>query len=287
MGLFALTNIPGARILRFPLTEELNVEVSAAFSAQYQAFISGIVDLVPFDGRYRPEEGELLVIENFEDLDGLAGAVANPISVDQFNPAVHPLEMVKALFSGSDDGSSKILIQLFERRRLFATKALAMYFSGNTFARLHDSGLTLDTKLLAVLEGKRLQFQSFHFLGRVFEVGEYFNEATEEEVKSFASHASFQIADASLFSAAASSLVRKKIALILQSGILDKFTATQLAAAAQTFKVNLKTTEDGNKIVLPQGGAELRSLLRFLDEDYYESPLTQTHFISNSKRVAD
>ena len=38
---------------------------------------------------------------------------------------------------------------------------------------------------------------------------------------------------------------------------------------------------------LPTNSTELRRLLRFLDEDYYESPLTQTHFVSNSKRVAD
>ena len=41
------------------------------------------------------------------------------------------------------------------------------------------------------------------------------------------------------------------------------------------------------KIVLPESPSELRKLLRFLDEDYYESPLTQTQYVSNSKRIAD
>lgn len=287
MALFALTSIPGARILRFPLTQELNLELENAFSEQLNAFMAGIAELIEFDGRYRPEEGELLVINGFEDVDGLAGAVANPMSVDQFDPNVHSLEMVKALFTGhTQDGVQRILIQLFERRRLFATKSLAIFYTGNTFHRLNDAGLTLDTKLLAVLEGNQLKFQSFHFLARVFDVSEYFNEATAEEVNTFASHPALEVDDAAGFTAAANSMVRKKIALILQSGVLDKFTPAQIIAAAQTFKVNVETTDDG-RIKLPQGGAELRRLLRFLDEDYYESPLTQTRFVSNSKRVAD
>jgi hypothetical protein len=39
--------------------------------------------------------------------------------------------------------------------------------------------------------------------------------------------------------------------------------------------------------LLPTNRTELLRLLRFLDEDYYESALSQTRFLSNSKRVAD
>lgn len=287
MALFALTSMPGARILRFPLTNDLSTEVEAALAEQLTAFLAGIEEFIPFDGRYRPEEGELLVIENFADIDGLAGAVANPMGVDQFDPAIHSLEHIKALFSGhTENGVHRILIQLFERRRVFAAKGVAMFFSNNTFQRLNESGLTLDTKLLAILEGNQLKFQSFHFVGRVFDVSEYFNEATAEEVGTFAAHASFKVEDAAAFTENASNLVRKKIALILQSGVLQKFTPAQIIAAAATFKVVIEESDDG-RIALPQGGVELRRLLRFLDEDYYESPLTQTHFLSNSKRVAD
>ncbi len=43
----------------------------------------------------------------------------------------------------------------------------------------------------------------------------------------------------------------------------------------------------GNRIVIPSNKTELRRLLRFLDEDYYESALSQMRYVSNSKRVAD
>ena len=179
-----------------------------------------------------------------------------------------------------------MLIQLFEQRRLIATKTVAIFFSGNTFERMGETGLTLDTKLLAVLDGKDLKFQSFHFLRRVFEVDDYFKEATAAEVKLFAVHPMLVTADAAAFEAAASSTVRRKIALILQSGVLDKHPVATIVATAKPFKVNIQITPEG-KIVLPASASELRKLLRFLDEDYYESPLTQTQYVSNSKRVAD
>ncbi len=287
MNLFALTSNPAARIVRFPLTNDLQGEISTVFDDQSKSFLNGIIETVEFDGRYRPEEGELLTIKNFPDVDGLANAVKNPITVELFDPKVHALNSVKALFTGHGaNGTERVLIQLFESRRLIATKGIALFFSGDTFQRMSDAGLTLDTKLLAILENGDLKFQSFHFLRRVFDLSENFNEATAEEVKAFANHPKLSAEDAQAFVAGASAPVRRKITLILQSGVLDNFTAEQIVASAQTFKIDLKTAQDG-RIVLPTNGIELRRLLRFLDEDYYESPLSQTHFVSNSKRVAD
>jgi hypothetical protein len=288
MGLFALTNIPGARVVRIPLSQQLSGEIDAVFQAQFAAFMNGIGETIPFDGRYKPDPGELLAIENYQDVDNMAGAVANPLGVDQFDPATHPLQSIRALFSGlpMDGGGFRILIQLFESRRLVATKGVTLFFTGNTFQKMTDAGLALDTKLLAVLEGATLKFQSFHFLSRALDVGEHYNEATNEDMAAFAGHEKLQVDNMQMFLANASSQVRRKIALIKQSGVLDNYTTEQIVATAQTFNVGVQTSAEG-KIVLPTNPTQLKRLLRFLDEDYYESPLSQTRFLSNSKRVAD
>lgn len=287
MNLFALTSVPGDRIIRFPMSQDLQEEVRSVFARQLEAFLSGIEEEVPFDGRYVPEQDQLLVINEFVDVDGMLDAVANPLAIEQFNPQTHSLEHVKALFTGvQENGHLRVLIQQFENRRLIATKGLAIFFSGNTFQKMNDAGLTLDSKLLAVLDGTTIKFQSFHFLRRIFDLSDYFNEATSDEVTSFATHDKLFVNDVNAFVENASPLVRKKIAFIRQSGVLDNFTSEQIVAAAQTFNLAFETTEDG-RIVLPNNKTDLRRLLRFLDEDYYESPLSQTHFVTNSKRVAD
>ena len=62
--------------------------------------------------------------------------------------------------------------------------------------------------------------------------------------------------------------------------------ASPLVANVKTFKVDFQISD--GKIVLPENASQLRKILRFVDEDYYyESPLTQTQYVPNSKRVAD
>ncbi|MEM5387889.1 Kiwa anti-phage protein KwaB-like domain-containing protein [Paraburkholderia phymatum] len=287
MNLFALTTIPGARILRFPLTADLQAQLQGLFEDQLNLFEVNVAEIIPFDGRYTPEEGELLRLDDFQDVDGLTAAAENPLDVELFDPTEHPLDAVKALFTGFErNNATAVLIQYFERRRLIANKGIAMFFSGNTFHRMSDSGLTFDNRLLAVLEGGSLKFQSFHFLSRVFDLSEFYREATNDEVEAFATHEKMAVADLQNFLASAGPLIRKKISLISQSGILEQHTTEQLVAVAQIFNVPMNVNEHG-RIILPTNKTELRQILRFLDEDYYESPLSQSRFVSNSKRRAD
>ncbi|AHI80139.1 hypothetical protein BTRA_3380 [Burkholderia thailandensis USAMRU Malaysia  len=288
MNLFALSRgEEQPPILRIPLTAELRREVARAFVDQLAAFESGVEHVLPFDGRYMPEDDEAIVINQFQDVDGIIDAIERPMRVELFDSRQHSLENVKALFLGHRrNGHQAALIQSFERRRLISKKTLSMLFSGDTFQRIQEDGLTLDSHLLAVLENGAITFKSFHFLRRVFDLSEHYREATNEEVEAFVAHDNIMVEDAEAFVAAAGPLIRKKISFISQSGILDSHTGRQIANAARQF--NLQVRIDGDdRIVLPTDKAELRKLLKFLDEDYYESALSKSHFVSNSKRPAD
>ncbi|TDV58883.1 uncharacterized protein DUF4868 [Pseudomonas sp. LP_7_YM] len=269
------------------MSAELGEEVRVLFESQRDSFFHGIDEVIPFDGRYTPDESELLSIADFPDVDGLAAAVASPLAVDQFDPQNHSLDVVKAFFVGvQNNGTTQILIQIFERRRVISRTLLSMFFSGDQFQKMTDSGLTFDKKLLAVLEGNILKFHSFHFAKRVFELSEYYREATNEEVSSFAQHEKMSVEDVAQFVLDAGAQTRKKISLILQSGVLDNYTIEHISTVAKTMQLDLNLT-DGGKITIPSNKTDLKKLLRFLDEDYYESPLSSTRYISNSKRVAD
>ena len=215
------------------------------------------------------------------------GAVQAPLGVPQYDPRTHPLSRIKGLFVGhARDGVARVLVQIVESRRLLSRQdgiSLTMLFSGNVFRKMEDVGLTLDTKLLAVLEGTTLTFQSFHFVRRVFDLSTYFKQATDDDMRTFAGHTSLAVADVPRFIDGGSALVRKKVTLVLQSGVLDRHQPEQIAHAAEAFQVRVQIDANG-RIVVPSRASELRALLRFLDEDYYSSPLSGTHYISNSKR---
>ena len=70
--------------------------------------------------------------------------------------------------------------------------------------------------------------------------------------------------------------------------VLQQVPINDIKAIAVEFQINIVCVDvDGEtKIQLPEEKAELKNLLRFLDEDYYKSPLSKMNFISNSKRKA-
>jgi hypothetical protein len=83
--------------------------------------------------------------------------------------------------------------------------------------------------------------------------------------------------------------VRRKIALVQQSGILQNVPLHEMKAVAIDFGIPFTTVdEDGTEVIcVPDNKSDLKKLLRFLDEDYYKSPLSKTHFVTNSKRVLE
>jgi hypothetical protein len=60
-----------------------------------------------------------------------------------------------------------------------------------------------------------------------------------------------------------------------------------IKAVAIEFNIALELVQDAGAemIKLPATKAELKTLLRFLDEDYYKSPLSKVQYLTNSKRL--
>ncbi len=59
----------------------------------------------------------------------------------------------------------------------------------------------------------------------------------------------------------------------------------ELKAKAEAFGISLTIAlhNGSDSIIIPTQRSELKRLLKFLDEDYYESSLTGRKFVSNSK----
>lgn len=290
LNLFVLTSLPGMRVARMPLSQDLQIEISALFRTQEQEFLLGIEEVIKFDGKYRPDDREILFIEDFDDMDILKNAVHNPLGCQEFVLQDGTFESIKAIFSGyENNGLIRVLIQGFDRRRIISTKGFSIFHSANTFTKFDGSGLTLDNKLTAIMEGDNMKFASFHFLRQIFDMSAYYKEATDQDLTAFAEHKALQIANPKAFMEISDTWIRRKIGLIQQSGILDKYSPNQIASAAKHFDIPLALTGQSGeeKLVIPTDRREVKRILRFLDEDYYQAPLTTTKYLSNSKRVAD
>src|SRR4051812_33226400 len=88
---------------------------------------------------------------------------------------------IKALFVSykKQDGSRIILLQNFDRRKIISTRGISIFHSGNVYKKVDGIGVTIDTKLSAVIMGTTLKFFSFHVVRQIFDLTQYYIETTD------------------------------------------------------------------------------------------------------------
>ena len=76
--------------------------------------------------------------------------------------------------------------------------------------------------------------------------------------------------------------IRRKIAMINDSGVLAKNSAAKIKRLAKSAGIDIAV--EGKKIVLPNDKEQLKIVLGFLDEEAYKGPFSKATFLANSKR---
>lgn len=287
--LFAYTKDPAQRVVRFQLDNVVQVEMDLLFRQQLAAFDASCEETIEFDGKYKPDAGEVLCIPNFELIDDLPGAVQMPLGIQVAAPGLFSFESIRSLFVGELDeqGEPVLCFQHFDKRRIISGNGFSIFHSQETYRKIEGAGLTLDTKLSAVLRGQKLCFHNFFFTQQMFDMSSYYKDATDADIHEFVELPQVSVADVNQLLAVSDNWVRRKLWLIRQSQILEKVPMNDIKTIATEFQVELEFIEvDGAmQIALPTDKKKLKNALRFLDEDYYKSPLSQTNYITNSKRA--
>ncbi len=289
MNLFALVSQPGGdEVARVPLDQALGATLEALFASQAADLVSGKT-AVAYAAAFRPDEGEIAYIEGFETPPLIAAAIANPLTP-------HPLRLtgsgrIKGFFASVNTGQvghPPLCFQGFDRRRLLSASGISLILGQGTYRRLEEDGLTLDSKLAALYQGTRLYLHSFSEARRVLELAHYYREATDEDLKAIARVAAVLVTDMKRLESNADQWVRRRVALIQDSQVLQKAKPSDIVKKAKEFDIAIETQKVGRqlKIVFPEDKQELKVLLSFLDDNYYVSSLTESKWVANSKRPA-
>ena len=289
MNLFAVTDTD---VWRIPLSGPVQTEVAAMFRNQEEEFDSSFTAPVNFDGKYKPDDFECLVIPDFQGAARMLEAIQQPLQVPAIPASSEILARIKALFTGYfRDEEMRVLVQRFDKRQVLSSRGISIFHSADTFKKLEGPGLTLDWRLSAVIRGQEVRFRSFHVLRQLFDnVAQYYVEATDTDIDSFGNQPCLKV-NANDLKAAADTWIRRKIALVAASDILATVPVAELVTAAREFGITLvtETPAGGTEplLVVPTMRSDLVALLRFLDEDYYKSPLSEARYMTNSKRRLD
>lgn len=275
------------QIKRIRVNQPLQTELVQIFEDQRILFERGVDTEITFNGDWKPDRNEVLVINDIGESTLMAGAItANASSFSDVVISNFTNEPIKAIFTGINAGGSvKVFVQKFSSRQALSLNQLPIIKmqTGNTFVKTTDDIFTIDNKLVAVIDGNKTKFKSFHNARMVFDLSEYYKEATDDDLTEISNHNSLEISDLQNFIAQADSQVRKMVHSIKSLGTLDRYTVSQISSAAANFSEVTINVSNG-KIALPSEKKELKAVLHFLLEDIYKGPLSGSDYLTNSKR---
>ncbi|EIZ2467524.1 DUF4868 domain-containing protein, partial [Cronobacter sakazakii] len=291
--LFAITDseIP-TRIIKIDIDAPAQTVVENLFRTQRSEFINEDIEEIEFCASYNVQDGEIFSINPFDDEIGIINAIERPDAVPVWDPDDVSVHYFKALFTGepaSNGNPTQVWLQCFDRRQIINNEK--SFFQvvtqpGNRFSVSTRPGFSLSDRLTAILVGDKLLFKSFFMLRRFFNMEEYFNEATREDLDNFIGNDIFHVENAEDFMMFADSAIKKKVSLIISSGILNDQPIENLIECAQKigYQLGITNVNGDNKITMPNSKREVKQLLYFLDQGYFNSIITNELMLTNSKR---
>lgn len=128
-----------------------------------------------------------------------------------------------------------------------------------------------------------MQFNSFFFARQVLDLNAYYRFATDEEVNTFMVNDKLDFENVQEFKSITNSYVRRRIAMINDSGVLTKYTAKQIKERARTVGIDINIKR--KKVVIPAEKDDALLIVGFLDEEAYRGPFSENLLLANSKKV--
>tara|TARA_R110002074_G_scaffold283280_1_gene454898 strand:- start:122 stop:991 length:870 start_codon:yes stop_codon:yes gene_type:complete len=281
---FAICRIGDENVIRrIPIRAAVQAELEQLFDAQEQAFLDGRDEEVEFDGDWKPDPNQLLVIEDADLAAPFAQTLANgPAAFAHLDITNYAEAGIKGIFTHSEAAQDRILLQRFQTSQYLQKSGLTLVFSNNQFGKLSEHGFALDARLTAIIQDDSFKFVSFRNLRTILTIQHHFEQATDVEVAAFRGHATFHLENAGLFDAAMDERSRKLIRGITRSNILGDHDATAIRDKAGS--VGLQIDMQDGRLVLPGEKRRLKTILSFLEESVYKGVFSDETFETNSKR---
>ncbi|RAP59688.1 hypothetical protein BTJ49_03355 [Oleiagrimonas sp. MCCC 1A03011] len=186
----------------------------------------------------------------------------------------------------SERGGERLIFQVIPKGRRLSKSLLNVVLSRDSFVKLDAPGLVIDDHCHAVYKDSGLYFKSLWWLKQIIDISEYYREATEADIDNLGAEDSVFIEDVDSLKERAGQWVRTRIAYILDSKVLERFSPNELKEKAAAFNLDLevRSVDEIDKLVIPNDPKMLRSTLKFLEEEYYSGPITGANYEANSKR---
>jgi hypothetical protein len=283
--LFLLMNKPSdLRVVRVVLGHDLQEEVTELFMGQAGDLRPETVDEVAFDGRYKADEGEILVIAGFMPAEEITAALHDPIACPQVHRSALEDQKICGLMLGREvEGKREAVFQAFQHNQLIRPGRLSLLMSKDTFERIDNPGLSVGGKADAQLDGDKLSFRSYSMVRRMLDLSATYKEATAEDLQQFFAGDCFDSSQMGALLTTDDQWIRRKVGLLMKNDLFERIKPDAVRTTGHQVGITVVVNE--GKIQLPADKGDLKKLLKLLDEDFLQSLFEPSRlFETNSKR---
>ena len=245
-------------------------------------------DHVEFDPGYRPDEGEIITIDEYAVVSTFSGLLSADGASE--TPAVSKSELVDGAVRAvvgvewKGKAAQRLVFQRIDSRYVLRGEGRRLMLAGGRFVRDSRPGIEITERVDAVLEGSTLYITSWSRAHAILDLSAWVREATMTEADGFVKNKKFALAKGFAVAKVADSWVRRKIVSITDNGILNRTTPQVLRKYAAKFDLDVQL--ENGKILLPAEKKEFKRVLNLLDEDLLSFEPTDERWVVNSKRKA-
>lgn len=247
---------------------------------------------VPFESHYEmTDSDEHFIIRTFELPQEIKEAIDRPDvvtpykNVDEHGKTEDGYEIKAILICGKDENGYYLAGQKFSPKQIVLRKSFNILLENDTFVEEQRRFvISVADSVDCVYTSEGLTFEKYRDANGVFDLSDYYRQASQEEVNTFVNSPVFQISDYDNMNKMVNGVaMRKKIAKIMDLGTLNDIN--KIIENSAKVEVNIDFNTDNTKIVLPTDKKELKSVMAFLSEEMYFGMFTNYTYLSNSTRT--
>jgi hypothetical protein len=284
-------------IRRLHVDNEVQQQLSEKFATMSEWWFGRDVQKKPYAATYEPTAGQVTSLRNFTIPDIYLRAAGSAQDIEPFTfpvPDNWHLRAIVGIDRRNPAKESRFLFQACDQRQVLGYK-FVIFQDRNVFRRLDSRGLSIADGLHAVIDQEELLFSSYFQAKKFLPLDHLYREASNEQVRVLLGHAKLKLPEGATADGLMEHLTipaRKKIAAVLDSGILDAddVTADKIKAYAKKYcgmDMVLRTRGNRRQIEIPSEREQFLEFIRCLDEEFYTSELTQRRCETNSYRALE
>jgi hypothetical protein len=259
--------------------------------AKFESSIADLdaADVEDFEAGYSADPGVATRIENYELPAGFQQLLkaSTATALPELNPSEVEEAGLRALIGVRWNGVKPafIAVQRVDARHVLSPHKMWFGFvEGDTFTRLTQPAFQVPEDVDAVYQDGTLLIRNWIRTDAVLDLSAWNRMASFEETDTFLNDGPFEVpADFSL-EVCADQVVRRKVAGILASKVLDNCTVKQLQTYATKCGISFAVRK--RRIVVPTNKRDFKALISYLNQDMLFFPPTDEMWITNSKKLA-